>query len=120
MTAWRGARRRTGSWTSTAGTTTRSTATTSPPGARPGGSETDPIRRTLHARWGIVAAPALLYIFSYLHRVAPVVVAGALMQAFAIPAAALGTLITFTPTASRPWRCPAAAWRTRWVLAACW
>jgi hypothetical protein len=34
------------------------------------------IRRTLRARWGIVAAPALLYIFSYFHRVAPVVVAG--------------------------------------------
>src|SRR6266850_1317647 len=52
---------------------------------------------TLRARWGIVAAPALLYIFSYFHRVAPVVVASDLMQAFAIPAAALGTLIAVYP-----------------------
>jgi sugar phosphate permease len=44
-----------------------------------------------------VAAPALLYIFSYFHRVAPVVVAGDLMQAFAIPAATLGTLIAVYP-----------------------
>jgi sugar phosphate permease len=51
----------------------------------------------LRARWGIVAAPALLYIFSYFHRVAPVVVAGDLMQAFAIPAATLGTLIAVYP-----------------------
>ena len=44
-----------------------------------------------------MAAPALLYIFSYFHRVAPVVVAGDLMQAFAIPAATLGTLIAVYP-----------------------
>ena len=55
------------------------------------------MRRTLRARWGIVAAPALLYIFSYFHRVAPVVVAGDLMQTFAIPAATLGTLIAIYP-----------------------
>jgi predicted MFS family arabinose efflux permease len=38
-----------------------------------------------------------LYVFSYFHRVAPVVVAGDLMQTFAIPAAALGTLIAVYP-----------------------
>ena len=63
----------------------------------PGRADADALRPTLRARWGIVAAPALLYIFSYFHRVAPVVVAGDLMQAFAIPAAALGTLIAVYP-----------------------
>ncbi|HKW93651.1 MAG TPA: MFS transporter [Methylomirabilota bacterium] len=49
------------------------------------------------ARWGILLAPALLYFLSYFHRVAPVVVAGDLMAAFAVSAAALGLLSAVYP-----------------------
>ncbi len=49
------------------------------------------------ARWAVLVAPALLYFLSYFHRVAPVVVAGDLMAAFAVSAAALGTLSAIYP-----------------------
>lgn len=49
------------------------------------------------ARWAILIVPALLYFLSYFHRVAPVVVAGDLMAAFAVSAAALGTLSAIYP-----------------------
>lgn len=49
------------------------------------------------ARWTILLVPALLYFLSYFHRVAPVVVAGDLMAAFAVSAAALGTLSAVYP-----------------------
>jgi len=49
------------------------------------------------ARWSILVVPALLYFLSYFHRVAPVVVAGDLMAAFAVSAAALGTLSAIYP-----------------------
>jgi sugar phosphate permease len=51
----------------------------------------------LRARWAILLVPALLYFLSYFHRVAPVVVAGDLMAAFAVSAAALGTLSAIYP-----------------------
>jgi sugar phosphate permease len=51
----------------------------------------------LRARWAILVVPALLYFLSYFHRVAPVVVAGDLMAAFAVSAAALGTLSAIYP-----------------------
>jgi sugar phosphate permease len=49
------------------------------------------------ARWAVLLVPALLYFLSYFHRVAPVVVAGDLMAAFAVSAAALGTLSAIYP-----------------------
>lgn len=49
------------------------------------------------ARWTILLVPALLYFLSYFHRVAPAVVAGDLMAAFAVSAAALGTLSAIYP-----------------------
>lgn len=49
------------------------------------------------ARWAVLIVPALLYFLSYFHRVAPVVVAGDLMAAFAVSAAALGTLSAIYP-----------------------
>jgi len=49
------------------------------------------------ARWSILLVPAILYFFSYLHRVAPVVVAGDLMAAFAVSAATLGALTAIYP-----------------------
>jgi sugar phosphate permease len=48
-------------------------------------------------RWGVLAVPGLLYFLSYFHRVAPVVVAGDLMAAFGVSAAALGTLSAVYP-----------------------
>jgi MFS family permease len=48
-------------------------------------------------RWGVLVVPALLYFFSYLHRVAPVVVAADLMAAFAVSAATLGALAAIYP-----------------------
>jgi sugar phosphate permease len=48
-------------------------------------------------RWGVLVVPALLYFLSYFHRVAPVVVAGDLMAAFAVSAAALGALSAIYP-----------------------
>lgn len=48
-------------------------------------------------RWGILLVPALLYFLSYFHRVAPVVVAGDLMAAFAVSAATLGALSAIYP-----------------------
>lgn len=55
------------------------------------------LARTRRARWWIIAVPALLYFFSYFHRVAPVVVAGDLMRAFAVSAASLGNLSAIYP-----------------------
>jgi sugar phosphate permease len=49
------------------------------------------------ARWRILVVPALLYFLSYFHRVAPVVVAGDLMAAFAVSAATLGALSAIYP-----------------------
>lgn len=49
------------------------------------------------ARWGILAVPATLYFLSYFHRIAPVVVAADLMQAFGVGAAALGLLTALYP-----------------------
>jgi sugar phosphate permease len=49
------------------------------------------------ARWAILIVPAFLYFLSYFHRVAPVVVAADLMAAFAVSAAALGTLSAIYP-----------------------
>jgi MFS family permease len=48
-------------------------------------------------RWGVLAVPALLYFLSYFQRVAPVVVAGDLMAAFAVSAATLGALSAIYP-----------------------
>ncbi|HEY7435991.1 MAG TPA: MFS transporter [Methylomirabilota bacterium] len=48
-------------------------------------------------RWGVLIVPALLYFLSYFHRVAPVVVAGDLMAAFAVSAATLGALSAIYP-----------------------
>ncbi|MEX2224218.1 MAG: MFS transporter [Candidatus Rokuibacteriota bacterium] len=48
-------------------------------------------------RWGVLVVPALLYFLSYFHRVAPVVVAGDLMAAFAVSAATLGALSAIYP-----------------------
>ena len=53
--------------------------------------------RAARARWRILVVPALLYFLSYLHRVAPVVVAGDLMAAFAVSAATLGALAAIYP-----------------------
>ncbi len=55
------------------------------------------LARTRRARWWITVVPALLYFFSYFHRVAPVVVAGDLMRAFAVSAASLGNLSAIYP-----------------------
>jgi sugar phosphate permease len=48
-------------------------------------------------RWRVLVVPALLYFLSYFHRVAPVVVAGDLMAAFAVSAATLGALSAIYP-----------------------
>jgi sugar phosphate permease len=48
-------------------------------------------------RWVVVVVPACLYFFSYFHRVAPAVVAGDVMRAFGLTAAALGTLAAVYP-----------------------
>lgn len=48
-------------------------------------------------RGGVLVVPALLYFLSYFHRVAPVVVAGDLMAAFAVSAATLGALSAIYP-----------------------
>ncbi len=45
----------------------------------------------------MVAVPASLYVFSWVHRVAPAVVAADLMRAFSITAAALGNLAAVYP-----------------------
>jgi len=58
---------------------------------------TTDLDRTLRTRWRIIAVPALLYFLSYFHRIAPAVVAGDLMRAFAVPAAALGNLSAIYP-----------------------
>src|SRR5207244_10652997 len=47
--------------------------------------------------WVIRLLPASLYFFSWLHRVAPAVVAADLMRAFSITAAALGNLAAIYP-----------------------
>jgi len=48
-------------------------------------------------RWLILVVPSAMYFVSYFHRVAPAVVAGDLMRAFAITAASLGTLSAVYP-----------------------
>ena len=53
--------------------------------------------RTRRVRWLILVVPSAIYFFSYFHRVAPAVVAGDLMRAFAITAASLGTLSAVYP-----------------------
>ncbi|MGH7389146.1 MAG: MFS transporter [Candidatus Rokuibacteriota bacterium] len=53
--------------------------------------------RLRRARWLVLAVPSAIYVFSYFHRVAPAVVAGDLMRAFAITAAELGTLAAVYP-----------------------
>jgi len=55
------------------------------------------LRRALRVRWLILVVPALIYLFSYFHRVAPSVVATDLMRAFSITAASLGSLIAIYP-----------------------
>src|SRR5947199_10346737 len=52
---------------------------------------------TRAARWVILLVPASLYLFSWVHRVAPAVVAADLMRAFSITAAALGNLAAIYP-----------------------
>ena len=49
------------------------------------------------ARLVVLVVPAAIYFFSYFHRVAPAVVAADLMRAFAISAAALGSLVAIYP-----------------------
>jgi sugar phosphate permease len=60
-------------------------------------TESDRLARTRRVRWGVIAVPALLYFFSYFHRIAPVVVASDLMRAFAVSAAGLGQLSAIYP-----------------------
>jgi len=55
------------------------------------------VRRARRVRWLILAVPAAIYFVSYFHRVAPAVVASDLMRAFAVTAAALGTLAAIYP-----------------------
>lgn len=54
-------------------------------------------RRLRLGRWLVLAVPAMLYVVSYIHRVAPAVVAADLMRAFAITASALGNLAAIYP-----------------------
>src|SRR2546427_325720 len=49
------------------------------------------------AGWVMLLVPASLYVFSWVHRVAPAVVAADLMRAFSITAAALGNLAAIYP-----------------------
>ncbi len=49
------------------------------------------------ARWLMLVVPASLYVFSWVHRVAPAVVASDLMRAFSITAASLGNLAAIYP-----------------------
>ncbi len=53
--------------------------------------------RLRRARWLVLAVPAAVYFVSYFHRVSTAVVATDLMRAFAITAAALGTLAAIYP-----------------------
>jgi sugar phosphate permease len=55
------------------------------------------VGRARRVRWLILIVPSAIYFFSYFHRVAPAVVASDLMRAFAITAAALGTLSAVYP-----------------------
>src|SRR5881396_3729103 len=56
------------------------------------------VRVTIRAaRWVMLLVPASLYVFSWVHRVAPAVVAADLMRAFSITAAALGNLAAIYP-----------------------
>ncbi len=57
----------------------------------------DPLVRTRRVRWWIIAVPAVLYFFSYFHRIAPVVVAQDLMRAFSVSAPSLGQLSAIYP-----------------------
>ena len=49
------------------------------------------------ARAAVLVVPAAIYVLSYVHRIAPAVVATDLMQAFAITAASLGALAAIYP-----------------------
>src|SRR5215470_9724694 len=55
------------------------------------------VRRTLRARWWILAVPSAIYFFSYFHRVSSAVVAADVMRALSITAAALGNLSAIYP-----------------------
>jgi sugar phosphate permease len=48
-------------------------------------------------RWVVYSIPACIYFVSYIHRIAPAVVAADLMRAFAITASTLGTLAAIYP-----------------------
>jgi sugar phosphate permease len=54
-------------------------------------------RRVLRWRWVVYGVAAAIYLFGYLHRVAPAVVAADLMRAFSITATSLGTLAAVYP-----------------------
>lgn len=54
-------------------------------------------QRPRGARWLVLLPPATIYFVSVFHRIAPAVVAGDLMRAFEITAAALGTLAALYP-----------------------
>lgn len=54
-------------------------------------------RRLRQGRWLVLTVPAALYIVSYVHRIAPAVVAADLMQSFTITASALGNLAAIYP-----------------------
>src|SRR5713226_4717205 len=66
-------------------------------GGSEGGRRPPPSSLVARTRWGVLVVPALLYFLSYFHRVAPVVVAGDLMAAFAVSAASLGALSAIYP-----------------------
>src|SRR5216683_3353821 len=66
-------------------------------GGSEGGRRPPPSSLVARTRWGVLVVPALLYFLSYFHRVAPVVVAGDLMAAFAVSAATLGALSAIYP-----------------------
>src|SRR3989442_15139372 len=53
--------------------------------------------RVRRRRWLIYGVAASMYLVSYLHRVAPAVVAADLMRAFSISAATLGNLAAIYP-----------------------
>lgn len=60
-------------------------------------SEPPRLPRARRVRWLVLMVPSAIYFISYFHRVAPAVVAGDLMRAFAITAATLGSLAAVYP-----------------------
>jgi sugar phosphate permease len=54
-------------------------------------------RRLRRGRWLVLSVPAALYIVSYVHRIAPAVVAADLMRSFSITASTLGNLAAIYP-----------------------